>query len=234
VTVPLAEPARAAAADEAVDIVVCYDYQCPYSARAVRWLEDLGPDVVRPRYRMFPLEQVNADPAATTWRLWEQPLDYEHYRGRPDRRSLAAFLSTAMLEDLAADGRIEPDAPRRFRLAVYRARFDDAADISDPDVLRRAAEDAGVPATIVAAGLHDEVAQARARSRLASDWAVARGRDGVFGVPTLILPGDRPAYLRLAREPSAGEGLDLLRRLVELRRAAPWLLELKLAEPPAG
>ncbi len=229
----LAEPREMAVmVPSPIDLTVCYDYQCPYSARAVRWLEGLGRETVQVRYRMFPLEQVNRDPEATTWRLWEQPLDYAHHRERPDRRSLAAFLATALLEDRAEARAIEPEVVVRFRLAVYRARFDDGADISDPGVLRLAATEAGVPADVVATGLHDDAVQARARARLAADWAVTRGEGGVFGVPTLILPDDRPVYLRLAREPEGAEAGDLLRRLVELRRAAPWLLELKLAEAP--
>jgi hypothetical protein len=217
-----------------IDLVVCYDYHCPYSDRAVRWLEASGPSAVRLTYRMFPLEQVNVDPSAETWRLWEQPLDYRHDRGRPDRRSLAAFLATGVAQDLADEGVIDPSVVRAFRLAVYRARFDEAADISDPGVLRRAAIQAGMPAPVAAAGLHDEMSQARARSRMAADWTAARAEADVFGVPTLILPGDRPMYLRLAREPTPDERLDLLRRLVDLRRNAPWLLELKLADVSTG
>lgn len=211
------------------ELVVCYDYHCPYSARVVRWLEGLGPTLARPTYRMFALEQVNVDPTAGTWRLWDQPLEYEHYRGRQDRRSLAAFLITAIVEEIAG-----PEAARLFRLAVYRARFDDGLDISDLVTLRSLGIEAAVAPDTLDAALADPGAWARARARLAEDWASARAEADVFGVPTLVLPGDRPVYLRLEREPSGAEAADLLRRLVDLRRAAPWLLELKLAEPHAG
>ena len=79
----------------------------------------------------------------------------------------------------------------------------------------------------------DPAAGGRARARIAADWAATHDDAGVFGVPTLILPDDRPMYLRLAREPAPDEAADLLRRIVELRRTAPWVLELKLAEAPA-
>ena len=217
-----------------IDLVVCYDYQCPYSARAVRWLEGLGPAIVRPRYRMFPLEQVNVDASASTWRLWEQPLDYSHYRARQDRRSLPAFVVTAILDELASSGRIPPDVLRSFRLSVYRARFDEAADIADVGVLRAIAIDVGAPPDVLDAGLADPALHDRARARIAKDWAAVRADAPVFGVPTLILPDDRPVYIRLGREPTADEAPDLLRRIVDLRRAAPWLLELKLAEAPRG
>ncbi len=229
----LVDLAREATAPETpVDLVVCYDYQCPYSARAVRWLEGLGLEVVRPTYRMFSLEQVNVDPDAAEWRIWEQPLDHPHYRGRQDRRSLPAFLLTAMLEEGAANGTLDSSVVRAFRLAVYRTRFEEAADIADMAVLRRVAIDAGVPGERLDALISDPAAEARARTRIAADWAATHGEAAVFGVPTLILPGDRPMYLRLAREPGPDEAADLLRRIVELRRSAPWVLELKLAEGP--
>ena len=216
-----------------IDLVLCYDYQCPYSARVVRWLEGLGPDAVRPRYRMFPLEQINVDPTASTWRLWEQPPDYVHYRGRQDRRSLPAFVVTAILDEFASDGRMAPDALSAFRLGVYQARFDLGMDIADMAVLRAIAVAAGALTHDLDAALADPAAVDRARARIGEDWAASRARGAVFGVPTLILPDDQPVYLRLAREPSPDEAPDLLRRIVDLRRSAPWLLELKLAEAPA-
>ena len=231
----LAEPAPAVSAPASpIDLVLCYDYQCPYSARAVRWLEALGPAIVRPRYRMFPLEQVNVDPTATTWRLWEQPLDYAHHRGRQDRRSLAAFVVTAIVEELASDGRVASEAVPAFRLGVYRARFDEGLDITDEEILRAIAIDAGAPAGDLDGALADGAAVERARVRIAEDWAASRARAAVFGVPTLILPDDQPLYMRIAREPSGDEALDLLRRIVELRRTVPWLLELKLVEAAAS
>lgn len=232
-TLAEAAPAGAMGASP-VDLVLCYDYHCPYSARVVRWLEALGPAAVRPRYRMFALEQVNADPAASTWRLWEQGPDYEHYRGRQDRRSLPAFIVTAILEELASDGRIAPGTVPSFRLDVYRARFEAGVDISDMGVLRAIAIGAGARPDALDAALADPAADDRARARIAEDWTASRADGPVFGVPTLILPDDRPVYLRLAREPSAEEAGDLLGRIVELRRRAPWLLELKLAEAPIG
>ena len=115
-------------------ITVWYDYHCPYSRRAVAWLDGLGRDRVEPTYRAFPLEQVNLDPSANTWRIWDQPLDYEHYRGRPDRRGLVAFLATEVLATTES-----PETMCRFREAIYAARFDARADISDVETLFEAA-----------------------------------------------------------------------------------------------
>jgi predicted DsbA family dithiol-disulfide isomerase len=210
-----------------VELTVWYDYHCPYSFRATEWLIGLGPDRVRPRFRPFPLEQVNRDPTAEAWRLWEQPLDYVHYRERKDRRPLAAFLATALLE-----GAESPDVVERFRLAVYRARFDDQADISDVGLLVRLATAAGADGQRLASALADEVALAAPRAGLARAWSEARSTYAIFGVPTLEPAGEQPFYLRLERAVAPGEeAWDLLERVLGLRREASIVLELKLPEP---
>jgi hypothetical protein len=213
--------------DLPLDLTVWYDYHCPYSHRAVAWLIGLGAQRVRPRFRPFPLEQVNRDATATEWRLWEQPLDYVHYRERPDRRPLHAFLATALLE--ASE---DPAVVDRFRLAVYRARFDDKADISDVNLLVRLAADVGADAPGLASALADEQALAGGRAGLATAWADARSTWEIFGVPTLQPDGEPPFYLRLERRVSPGtEAIELFDRVIALRRDAPLVLELKLPEP---
>ena len=178
-------------------------------------------------FRPFPLEQVNRDPDAEAWRLWEQPLDYVHYRERQDRRPLAAFLATTLLEDAEA-----PDVVERFRLAVYRARFDDKADISDVALLVRLAAAAGADGQGLASAMADEVALAGPRAGLARAWSEARSTYAIFGVPTIEPAGERPFYLRLERAVEPGpEAQDLLERVLGLRREASIVLELKLPEP---
>jgi hypothetical protein len=213
--------------DPPLDITVWYDYHCPFSHRAVEWLIGLAPERVRPRFRPFALEQVNRDPTAIDWRLWEQPLDYVHYRERQDRRPLHAFLATALLEAFE-----EPAVVDRFRLAVYRARFDDKADISDVDLLGRLAGDAGADAGRLAAAMADEAALTPGRAGLATAWADARSTWEIFGVPTLQPDGEPPFYLRLERLVEPGrEATELLERVIGFRRDASFILELKLPEP---
>lgn len=209
-----------------LDLTVWYDYHCPYSYRAAEWLIGLGPDHVRPRFRPFPLEQVNRDATATAWRLWEQPLDYVHYRERQDRRPLAAFLATAVLEELEPPAVID-----RFRLAVYRARFDDLADISDVDRLVRLAADAGADGRRLARAMGDAPSLTAARAELAQAWHDARSQYAIFGVPTLQPSGERPFYLRLDRPVEPAAARDLLDRVIGLRRDAPLVIELKLPDP---
>lgn len=206
-----------------VAVELFMDYHCPYSHRVVAWLDDLGPERVEVRHRLFGLEQVNRDPTATDWRLWEQPLDYRHYRDRQDRRPLAAFLATAIVE--AGE---PPDVARRFRRAVYAGRFGERSDITDVDILDGAARAAGAAPDRVRDGLRDQTVLVGARRRIADDWAAARSDFAIFGVPTLRIGAASPFYLRLARPVEPADGQARLEALLAFRRLAPEVLELKL------
>lgn len=211
-----------------MDLDVWIDYHCPYCRRAVEWLEKLAPAVARPRFRLFALEQVNRDPSATDWRLWDQPLDYEHYRGRQERRPLASFLVTAHLETAA------PSCLAPFRRLVYEARFDEGRDIASVEVVAELAGRAGASAAEAAAFLADPGRQVEARARIRDDWMAARDDYATFGVPTLRLDGRRPFYLRLAAVPSGEEARELWERLTVLDERAPYLVELKRPDPVPG
>lgn len=211
-------------------ITVFFDYHCPYSYRVASWFRALGPDRLAVEHRFLSLEQLNRDPEATSWRLWEQPLDYEHHRGRPERRSLAAFLATAIAEG-AGGAALEPPLVEELRLAIFAARHDDRLDISDPAVLDGLARSIGLPAGWLAARLADPGVVAAARGRIAADWAAARVPDRLFGVPTLVIDDAPPVYLRLARPPAADEGERLLAWLAERAASLPFVLELKLPAP---
>lgn len=206
------------------------DYHCPYSYRAVAWLDDLGPELVAVRHRLFALEQVNRDPDAAEWRLWEQPLDYRHFRDIPERRPLIAFLATDIVE------RGEPDeVARAFRLALYMAKFDVGKDLSDLDVVEQAGAIAGVAAGRIREGIADPGSQATARRRIEEDWAAARSEYRIFGVPTIRLGRERPFYLRLAGMATLEDGPRLLQTLATVQATPPGILEIKLPEPvPAG
>lgn len=206
------------------------DYHCPYSYRAVAWLDDLGPELVTVRHRLFALEQVDRDPDAAEWRLWEQPLDYRHYRDLPERRPLVAFLAAAIVEAAEPD-----EVARAFRLALYMARHDFARNVSDIDVVEQAGAIAGVRPGRIRDGIADPATQGAARRRIHEDWLAARSEYRIFGVPTLRLGGDRPFYLRLAGMVAREDGPRLLAALATIRTTPPGILEIKLPEPvPAG
>jgi|GEM_PF-1525774 len=207
-------------------VEVFMDYHCPYSHRVVCWLDDLDPGLVDARHRLFALEQVNHDPDAAAWRIWDQPLDYIQYRGRQDRRALASFLATAIVETSVPD----PAAARRLRRAIYAARFDDRLDISDPAVLDAAGVRAGLAPGYVTGVLADPTLTDPARARLAADWAAARNPFLVFGVPTIAMGADAPVYVRLSQPIPPAEGRAFLAALRTFRAAAPMVLELKEPE----
>lgn len=213
-----------------MELELFYDYQCAYSNRAIRWLDALGPATVRVIARQFAQEQINRDPTATTWRLWEQPLDYEHHEGRARWRALAAFLATASVEASEA-----PETARRFRLAVFEARWTDRRDVSDPVVLVDLATAVGADSTALAETLAGSSStgadrQLAARARIAADWAASQRDFEIFGVPTLRWGVHAPVYLRLDHTPDPEEGPELLSAIVGLRERFPLVLELKV--PP--
>jgi predicted DsbA family dithiol-disulfide isomerase len=213
-----------------VELDLFYDFHCPYCYRAVDWLDQLTPDAVEPHHRLFGLEQVNRDPEAEDWRLWEQPLDYRHYRERQDRRPLAPFLAMAHVEA------VEPeDVVRRFRLGVFAARFDEAEDITEVGRLAGVLERAGGDRDRFKDRFEDAAADVAARVRISTDWAAARGEFAIFGVPTLRLEGARrPYYLRLEHRLSDDEGRAFWARLRDLVEESPYLLEIKGAERRAA
>jgi hypothetical protein len=206
-------------------MTVFYDVHCPYSDRVLAWLADLGRGAVAAEYRTFPLEQVNNDASATAWRIWDQPLDYEHYQGRQDRRALHAFVAIVLAERLAPVGAVD-----RFRLLVSRARHGLGRDVTERAFLLELAGEAGVDAPALSDLMDDEDALAWARRRIADDWADARGEFEIFGVPTLRVDGVPPFYLRLERVPRGDEARELLESIRGFGRRLPQVVEIKVPE----
>ncbi len=210
-------------------LTLFFDYHCPYCYRLERWVTETLSRRLAVEHRFLSLEQLNRDPEASSWRIWEQPLDYEHHRGRPERRSLAAFLVTALAEDSAPET-TRDELAARLRTAIFAARHEEGLDISDPAVLDRIAAAVGFPPGWAVRRLADSSAVAAARARIAADWAVSRSPFRLFGVPTLILDEAPPLYLRLARPPTPEEGERLLEWLAARTAELPFVLELKLPE----
>ncbi len=212
--------------DRPTKLDLFYDFHCPYCYRAVDWIGGLGRDVVDAEYRLFALEQVNRDPEADGWRLWEQPLDYRHYRDRQDRRPLAPFLAMTHVEAVES-----ADVAARYRLGVFALRFDEHEDITDIGRLAHVLNEAGGDGHRLKERFDDAAADVAARVRIATDWEDARRDFLVFGVPTLRLEGvTRPYYLRLEQRLTPADGRAFWDRFVGLLVEAPYLLEIKGAE----
>jgi predicted DsbA family dithiol-disulfide isomerase len=81
-----------------------------------------------------------------------------------DDELVAIFCAMAKQSDYSVSQAVVD----RFRLAVYRARFDDKADISDVDLLARLAGEVGADARGLASALADDTALTTGRTGLAT------------------------------------------------------------------
>lgn len=200
-----------------IEATVYFDYLCPFAYRGVRLLTEMQRerpdlDVI---WRHYPLEQINAE---NGWMLWEQPLDYESLWGKPASRALRAFLASH-----AASLQGE-DAFARFRLAMFGLRHDEEKDISGPEVVL----EAGRRAELDLEAFKEEWQSQAARDRLRDDYLSGQEVDA-FGVPTLIVNGCEPAYMRLIEYPPAAERDTFFDELVHTLAGRPYLQEIKRA-----
>ena len=182
----LAAATDPAPAGAAIVVDAFVDFHCQYSYRVVAWLDDLGPEHVTVRHHLFAIEQVNRDATGMDWRLWDQPLDYRHWKDIPEKRPLLPFMAMAIVEAS------EPaQVARDFRLSLYMAKFDFGKDISDIDVVEVAGRMSGVAEGRLRAAIADPAESAAARASIQADFRLARSEYEIFGVPTLRLNGDR-------------------------------------------
>ena len=79
----------------------------------------------------------------------------------------------------------DPKAARNLALALYRAYFVDAIDISSPDAVAGVAAKLGYAAPDVLAGLNDTAT--KDRTKLEVEKAMAKG---VFGSPYILIDGE--------------------------------------------
>jgi predicted DsbA family dithiol-disulfide isomerase len=203
---------------DSIDVTVYFDYLCPFAYRGVRLLTEMQqkrPDV-NVTWRHFPLEQVNA--RDEDWTLWEAALNDSPIQGRTPGRTLRAFLASH-----AASLQGE-EAFARFRLAMFGARHDEGKNISDPDVILDAARRAELDLDAFKANWQSPAG----RDRLRDDYRSGR-EVRAFGVPTLVVNGCEPAYMRLKEYPPADERDAFFDELVHTLTGRPYLQELKRA-----
>lgn len=164
-----------------------FSFRSPYAWIAARWVLPRLPADLGLRWRpFFPLPSfANFRPpleAKTKYLVRDVLRLVEHYGGEVRFPSAAdpnwAIPHSAYLE---AE---ERGRASEFALAVFEARFGRGEDVAEDAVLARAAEEADLdPAAIVAAGLSQEKQEALV-AQVQRDF----DEDGIFGVPTLILP----------------------------------------------
>ena len=162
---------------------------------------------VEVRWRFFSLEEVNKG---------DKTVDWDNGRSAPILRVFA--LVRRQHGEEAVD---------RFYQALARARFEREQQFADPGVCEAALEEAGLDPSLKAAALADPTT----RDEVLAEHTTLVGKDGSFGVPTLVLDnGDGPGIFGPVIKPvpegeAAGELWD---RVLWLARQ-PGFFELKRA-----
>jgi 2-hydroxychromene-2-carboxylate isomerase len=202
-----------------VQIPFYYDYACPWaylgSCRVEPYFADLGVEI---DFRPVILAKLKESTAGKGLPLGERKkhnyiADLKHWAemvGAEFSRDAAALMNTdPRLLLRAALVAKEQGRFRAFHYPAYRARWAEARDISQPEVVRTLLEGAGLDA---AAALErarsEEIGERLARdTQDAIEW-------GVFGVPTIFVGdkmfwgNDRFELVRyyLQKQASPGEG----------------------------
>ncbi len=164
-----------------------FSFRSPYAWIAARWVLPKLPADFEMQWRpFFPLPSFENFPppleAKTRYLVRDVMRLVDHYGGelrfpRADDPNWAiphcAFLEAE-----------ERGSGRAFALAVFEARFGRGEDVADESVLEKAAEAVRLdPRAILDAGLCAENQEALV-AQIEGDYH----EDGIFGVPTLILP----------------------------------------------
>jgi len=199
-----------------VKIPFYYDYACPWayfgSCRVEAYFQDLGVEI---DFRPVILAKLKEPAAGKGPELGERKKrnyvgDFKHWA-----ELVGAEVSPDAIKHLKTDPRLLLRAAlvakdegrfREFHYPAYRARWAEARDISQPDVVRGLLEGAGLGEAALERARSDEIGQ-----RLEQDTQLAIAR-GVFGVPTLFVGdelfwgNDRFELVRHYLQKAAGAG----------------------------
>ena len=158
-------------------------------------------------WRTFSLEQVNLTPDADPDELWASPA------------SARGLLPLAAAKWTLAR---RPEAFEGVQRAVFHARHVEKEKIGRPEVLASVLDRAGLDGPAVTEELMSDRTWVQ-RARADHGEAVELG---VFGVPTLMLPGGRPVFVRLTEVTDGARAVEVWDRV---RSAAgdPVIHELK-------
>jgi predicted DsbA family dithiol-disulfide isomerase len=211
---------RAEAADwptETIDLQVWYDFLCPYAHSASVWLRDceeaLG-DRLRVAWKAFPLEQVNAD-LGPEWKLWEQPDDH-------DSKGLLAFRAAVAARQQG------DDAFRRMFHALMATRHVDKRTLTRWATMLHLAQREGLDVVRFERDLSDRALL----PLVGEEYAEGRERFGVFGTPTLVLPGGEAVYVQMRPAPPREEAVAVLREVLHVAADRPYIREIKRPQLP--
>jgi predicted DsbA family dithiol-disulfide isomerase len=200
-----------------MELQVFFDYLCPYVHQAwllLRRVREADADV-RVEWRYFSLRQVNlGDGEPDVW----APLP----EGARPASGLDAFRGA---EAARRQGRFEP-----FHDGVLAARHEERRSIDDRGVLEDVAGRSGLDVR----RWREDMADPHILASLERDHTEAALQLGVFGTPTLVVPGGGAAYVRVRPAPEGEEALRFFHDLLDAIGGRPYLLEVKRPMPPAG
>ena len=166
-------------------------------------------------WQPFSLTQVNSDKDAEL-KSWEQP-------GVLDG-SDKSFL--AHQSGLAAK-RQGQEAFESFFITLLKARHEDKKDLNDPEVMREAAEKAGLE---VARFLEDQADPDLLRE-IAESHTKAVDEHGVFGVPTYVFPSGNAAFLKMFIPPEE-QAAEIYDSMSQVIGQFEHVGEIKRPQPP--
>jgi len=173
-------------------------------------VQDKTDDDIQITWKAFLLEQVNSR-RGSEWKAWEDP--------RFTSRDIPPHEATKSV--LAHHGE---DAFKRYHMAVFRAYHLDKRDIANPLELIAIAKEVGIDTT----ELSEDLRTRRFKEVVGADHVEGDEEHDIFGVPTLLLDGQQPTFVKLA----AGDWEDTDED-VELFHAffgmapKPYVMELK-------
>ena len=160
-------------------------------------------------WKYFSLEQVNSkhDPP---WKVWEQPEDYPS-------RGLMAFIAAEAARRQGEASFIS------FHLALLKAKHEQGLNIADINTLIEVADGAGMEMRQFQKDLSDR----GFLTKLARDHTAAVETFGVFGTPTLVFPGGKAVFLKLASPPPPSESLAVFEEIRHISEKRQYIMEIK-------
>jgi len=194
-------------------ITVWSCYVCPYAWRAAEWLErvqDKLDDDLHITWKSFLLEQANNRRGAQ-WKAWQD--------ARFTSRDIPPHEAAKSI--LTHHGR---EAFKTFHMAVFRAYHLDHRDIANPLELVAIARELGLETD----ALQEDLRTRKFKEVVGADHEEADELYDIFGVPTLLLDGQQPTFVKLAAGPWEGtdEDLDLFQSLTATA-PRPYVMEMK-------
>ncbi len=165
------------------------------------------------RWRSFPLEQVNNEDEG--WTFWSQQTD--------GPRSLRAFLAAEATRDQG------DEIHQKFVFALLEAVHQKKMKLQDPDTIESVARQ--VPGLDVQSMLSNMDTE-EMRSRIERDYQEAADQYGVFGTPTLLIPGGDPVFLKMSPPAPSDEAVSLFASVRVLSAERPYVQEMKKPRKP--